>query len=72
MSADEKNTVDPATDELRKIRHQLKELTEAVYAMAGVMLMSGMPQSGPENAVSQLRTVRTAMSTEFRKQEDAE
>lgn len=72
MSADEKNPIDSTNDELKKIRHQLKELTEAVYAMAGVMLMTGMPQYGPESAVSQLRTVRTAMSSEFKKQEDAE
>lgn len=63
MSADEKNPLDPTTDELKKIRLQLKELTEAVYAMAGVMLMTGMPQYGPEGAVNQLRTVRSAMSS---------
>jgi hypothetical protein len=63
MSADEKTPLDTTTDELRKIRLQLKELTEAVYAMAGVMLMTGMPQYGPEGAVNQLRTVRSAMSS---------
>ncbi|TVM16404.1 hypothetical protein DPQ33_12345 [Oceanidesulfovibrio indonesiensis] len=63
MSADDKAPLDTTTEELRRIRQQLKELTEAVYAMAGVMLMTGMPQYGPEGAVNQLRTVRSAMSS---------
>lgn len=69
MPAEDNTSLDSSAEELKKIRHQLKELTEAVYAMAGVMLMTGMPQYGPESAVSQLRTVRTAMSTEFCKKE---